>query len=330
MHLKRQLLAASAILFATTLVVISLGAPRATSVSAAGDCTVADLTFDAQEREFARLINEYRQANSLPALTVSVNLNKEASWLAKDMADKNYFSHTDSLGRSPETRGADCGTTTLIGENIAAGTNYSEALTAFNAWKNSTGHNNNMLHSGYKQIGIARYYNSAATYDWYWVTDFSLNSDGTNMLTGGAPATATPTRTATKTATKTPTKTATKTPTRAAATSTKTATPQVTATPTGSVPASGIAAMTSPAPGSSLTSTKVTFKWSKSDSASKYRIDVGTTVGGTQIKSTTLSSSKTSASISGLPKGRTPLYVRLWTRIGSTWSYTDYTYTSAP
>ena len=78
------------------------------------------------------------------------------------MADKSYFSHTDSLGRSPEVRGRDCGTRTGIGENIAAGTVRDTAQEAFDAWKASSGHNNNMLYASYKQIGIARHYRSGS------------------------------------------------------------------------------------------------------------------------------------------------------------------------
>jgi hypothetical protein len=115
-----------------------------------------------------------------------------ASWHAKDMADKNYFSHTDSLGRPPGgpgtgSRGYQCDTAGGIGENIAAGTAWDTAQDAFNAWRNSPGHHTNMLNASYRQIGIARHFNSAAQYDWYWVTDFSVNNDGTNIGGGGTP-----------------------------------------------------------------------------------------------------------------------------------------------
>jgi uncharacterized protein YkwD len=297
---------------AVALTVASLGAfglKGAAPVAAAGDCTVADLTFDSEERKFADLINAYRAQNSLPKLTVSVNLNREASWHAKDMADKNYFSHTDSLGRSPEVRGKDCGTTTLIGENIAAGTSRDLAQEAFDAWKASSGHNKNMLNSGYKQIGIARYYNAASTYDWYWVTDFSLNTDGTDMLAGSTPpaATATPTLTPTKAA-----GTATATPTR---TPTKTATP---------APSATAARISSPTPGSKLTSTSATFRWNAVSGATRYQLYVGTTAGGYNVKN--LQTTGTSLSVTGLPRGSTTLYVRLWTQVNGTWRYVDYTY----
>jgi uncharacterized protein YkwD len=315
MRLRYTYLAAASALATVALVFASTGSLHHGSAHAAGDCTVADTTFDAEEQEFARLINEYRQSQvpPLPALTVSLNLNRESSWLAKDMADKNYFSHTDSLGRSPETRGADCGTRSGIGENIAAGTLRDTAQEAFDAWKASDGHNRNMLNSSYKQIGIARYYNASSTYSWYWVTDFSLNSDGTNALSGGTAPTTTPTKTATM-APATPTKT----PTKAPATATKTPTKAPTAT---------AATMVSPAPGSQLSSTSATFSWSKVSGATKYQLYIGTAVGGYNLKN--VATTGTSLSVSGLPRGSTTLYVRLWTQVNGAWKYVDYTYTSA-
>jgi uncharacterized protein YkwD len=143
--------AAAAVLAVTAFTATGFTSWQHATAHAAGDCAVVDNGFDAEEQAFAALINQYRASQNppLPALTVSVNLNRESSWLAKDMADKNYFSHTDSLGRSPEIRGADCGTKPQVGENIAAGTARDTAQEAFDAWKASDGHNKNMLNSGY-------------------------------------------------------------------------------------------------------------------------------------------------------------------------------------
>ena len=40
------------------------------------------------------------------------------------------------------------------------------------AWKNSPGHNQNMLDGSWTEIGIGRAYNSGSTYGWYWTTTF--------------------------------------------------------------------------------------------------------------------------------------------------------------
>jgi hypothetical protein len=102
------------------------------------------------------------------------------------MANQNYFSHTDSAGRNPSTRVQQCGFPGGAGENIAAGTVRDTAQEVFDAWKASSGHNTNMLNSSYKQIGIGRHYNASSTYKWYWTTDFSLVSDGTNAGGGSS------------------------------------------------------------------------------------------------------------------------------------------------
>jgi uncharacterized protein YkwD len=165
------------------------------SAEAATNCTISD-SFDSQEQAFLTLINQYRAQNGRGTLTASTNLNRAAAWHAKDMATKNYFSHTDSLGRSAGTRIANCDGKPSNGENIAAGTNRDLAQEAFDAWKASSGHNTNMLNGSYKQIGIARYYDAGSQYKWYWVTDFSTTNDGTNA--GGGTTSPTPTPTATK------------------------------------------------------------------------------------------------------------------------------------
>jgi hypothetical protein len=194
---------------------------------------------------FLSLINDYRLQNGLGALTVSTNLNRAAHWMSNDLGTNGYFSHTDSLGRSPYARAIDCGYPQGAGENLAAGSTWSSAQSAFDAWKASPGHNANMLGQYYLQIGIARVNVPGSNYTWYWTTNFGSTDDGTG---GGGPAptatptntpqppTATPTNTAAPVATNTPVPTATSTPVPVA-TSTPTAggggsSPAPTATPT--------------------------------------------------------------------------------------------------
>ncbi|HEX2949603.1 MAG TPA: Ig-like domain-containing protein [Armatimonadota bacterium] len=135
----------------------------------------ADL--DSEEQAFVTLINNYRQQNGLQPLKISDKIDAAATWMSTDMAQKNYFSHTDSLGRSPFQRMAVYGYTynTAMGENIAAGN--ATASATFTQWKNSAGHNANMLNSSYKVMGIARVYSASSTYGWYWTNDFGGYDD---------------------------------------------------------------------------------------------------------------------------------------------------------
>lgn len=162
----------------------------ASRVSAAGDCTV-DATMDSEEQAFLTLINNHRAQNGLGPLTASYMLTKAAAWKSKDMATNNYFAH-DDLSRNWVQRIRDCGYgfNTYLGENIAAG--YTTAQQVFDGWKNSPGHNANMLGANYTTIGIGRYYVPGSTYGWYWTTDFGGFSDGWATINELASATVVP------------------------------------------------------------------------------------------------------------------------------------------
>src|SRR5437764_920605 len=78
-------------------------------------------TLDSEQSAFLTLINNYRAQNGLGPLQVSVTLQNSSQWMSTDMATKNYFSHTDSLGRDPFTRMTAFGYTYYPeGANIAA------------------------------------------------------------------------------------------------------------------------------------------------------------------------------------------------------------------
>ncbi|HYE73728.1 MAG TPA: CAP domain-containing protein, partial [Blastocatellia bacterium] len=147
-------------------------------------------TLDAEELAFLTQINNYRAANGLGQLKVSIALTNASKWMSGDMAAKNYFSHTDSLNRDPFTRMSSFGYSynTWKAENIAAG--YSDGVNTFNQWKNSPGHNTNMLNPNFTVIGIGRVYNSSSTYRYYWTTNFggyvdaTLNTGGSNPQAG--------------------------------------------------------------------------------------------------------------------------------------------------
>ncbi len=153
----------------------------AISAASAATRTTTGPVLDREESAFCRTLNTYRAQHGLGPLQVSVALTAAAKWDTIDMTQKNYFSHTDSLGRSPFQRMVIFGYpfSTTEGENIAAGN--ATAAATFSQWKASSGHNQNMLNSAYKVIGISRTYSAQATYGWYWTTDF-----------GGVKDTATP------------------------------------------------------------------------------------------------------------------------------------------
>jgi len=133
---------------------------------------------DGEEQAFLGLINQYRAQNGLGGLSLDGQLNAASKWMSEDMGANNYFSHTDSLGRDPFTRMAAFGYNynTWKGENLAAGSEGAQA--AFDLWKNSSGHNANMLNGNFTVIGIGRAYTGGSSFGWYWTTDFGGQSSG--------------------------------------------------------------------------------------------------------------------------------------------------------
>jgi uncharacterized protein YkwD len=201
----------------------------AMAVAARPESTEATTPLTSEEQAFLTLINNYRQQNGLGTLTVDTKLQDASEWMSIDMGVNAYFSHTDSLGRDPWARMAAFGYNynTWKGENLAAGT--SSAQTAFNLWKDSPGHNANMLGANYTAIGIARRYTAGSPYSWYWTTDFG------GFLSSPMPPQSSTTPTPAPSATPTPAPTATPTPVPTATpTPAPTATPSPTPAPPGS------------------------------------------------------------------------------------------------
>lgn len=144
---------------------------------------------DGEESAFLQLINDYRAQNGLPALAFSQSLSVAAENLSLDMATKDFFSHTGSNGSSFVDRIAaagypDPGNTA---ENIFAGGD--SAAGAMESWRNSPGHNANMLSPTAKAIGIARVNNPNSTWKWYWTTTFGATVDGAACTGDGVAAT---------------------------------------------------------------------------------------------------------------------------------------------
>jgi len=280
---------------AAVAVAIQAGGGGARPAEALTNCTVSTAALDSEEQAFLTLINNYRAQNGRSALTNSTNLSRAAAWHATDMAAKSYFSHTDSLGRSVGTRVAQCDGLPQNGENIAAGTVKDTAAEAFEMWRNSSGHNANMLNGSYRQIGIARVYNAGSPYKWYWVTDFSTSIDGTS---GGGTSSGGSTGGSTGGGTTTP--------------------------PPTTTPVVAKASMISPTNGATL-GTSQTFRWSAVSGVQQYYLYVGTSVGSNNMLGASMGTN-TQVTLSGFPRTGQTVYVRLWTLASGSWQYNDYTY----
>src|SRR5437870_13599594 len=87
--------------------------------------------------------------------------------------------------------------------------------------------------------------------------------------------------------------------------------------------------MTSPTPGSTLGGATVSFCWSAGTGATEYWLDVGTTGAGSTNLYSQSQGLSLSGTVNGLPIDGSTVYVRLWTRLGGTWQFNDYTYRAA-
>lgn len=97
------------------------------------------------------LINQYRAANGAGSLTLSTCLTEAAQTHSEWMKETGNFSHTGKGGSSHQARCSDAGCT-CSAENIYSGGMAPDD--AFKAWKNSPGHNANMLNPAFTEIGI--------------------------------------------------------------------------------------------------------------------------------------------------------------------------------
>ncbi len=86
---------------------------------------------------------------------MSPTLTTAARDHSQDMATQNYFDHTGLNGSTFSQRIAAAGYPGgTLAENIFAGDPTAQG--AFDSWRNSPGHNANMLNPAYKAIGIGR------------------------------------------------------------------------------------------------------------------------------------------------------------------------------
>jgi len=91
-------------------------------------------------------------------------------------------------------------------------------------------------------------------------------------------------------------------------------------------PTTGPAQMVSPAPGSTFTSSSVTFNWS-AGSATAYFLFVGSSLHGADIYNSG-SVTVLSKTVNNIPTDGRTIYVTLGSQVNGSWSMKDYTYTA--
>jgi uncharacterized protein YkwD len=114
------------------------------------------LALTANEQEMVKLHNQARSQNGVEELCVDSRLVKAARLHAKDMIEKDYFSHTSQDGRGPGQRISAQGYKwAAYGENISYGSGSSGTpQNVFDRWMSSEGHRSNILRSTFKDVGV--------------------------------------------------------------------------------------------------------------------------------------------------------------------------------
>ncbi|MDB1089628.1 CAP domain-containing protein [Streptomyces sp. ACA25] len=99
-----------------------------------------------------QLVNQERAKAGCRPLSHDPALADVAQAFSRDMAERNFFSHTDPDGRSPWDRAEAANVKNMGGENIARGQQTAEAV--MQSWMNSEGHRANILNCDFKTLGV--------------------------------------------------------------------------------------------------------------------------------------------------------------------------------
>ncbi|MBR30702.1 MAG: hypothetical protein CMN77_05275 [Spirochaetaceae bacterium] len=122
----------------------------------------AQVSLSASEKRFAELVNEHRKKVGCPPLQINEKLQKLATNHSRDMAARDFFSHTNPDGQSPFDRMKSAGIRySWAAENIAYG--QRTATEVLNSWLNSSGHRQNIENCKLREHGIGHY---SATNHW--------------------------------------------------------------------------------------------------------------------------------------------------------------------
>lgn len=115
------------------------------------------------------LVNQERAKVGCQAVRPSAELAALAAAFSKDMADRDFFDHTDPDGATPWDRAEKAGVKGLGGENIARG--QADAQAVMDAWMNSEGHRANILNCDYKTLGVGVHFGAGGP---WWTQDFGF------------------------------------------------------------------------------------------------------------------------------------------------------------
>jgi hypothetical protein len=129
-------------------------------------CLLLGLTIavsSARAEDITAMISQYRREHGLPAVKTDAKLTAVAQRQAQAMASSGIMDHDVAGSFATRISGTN---TASAAENIAAGTKtWADTL---RIWKDSPGHNTNLLRPDADIIGVAVAHNDNTRYKTYW------------------------------------------------------------------------------------------------------------------------------------------------------------------
>ena len=124
------------------------------------------------EKQIFDITNAFRHKNGLTVLSEDSVASKVCGKHSQDMADNNYFDHTNLKKESPWDRYDGAGGKYYACTESIAGGEYAPQNT-FDSWLNSADHRENLLHKKATFAGVGMGYNSKSDLKFYTTQMFS-------------------------------------------------------------------------------------------------------------------------------------------------------------
>ncbi|MCC5035750.1 CAP domain-containing protein [Streptomyces sp. WAC 00631] len=121
----------------------------------------------AAEARVLVLVNRERREAGCSPVTADPVLADLARAFSRDMAERDFFAHTDPDGTTPWDRAGRLGIEGLGGENIARGQTTAEAV--MEAWLDTPRHRANILNCDYRTLGVGAHFGDGGP---WWTQDF--------------------------------------------------------------------------------------------------------------------------------------------------------------
>lgn len=129
-----------------------------------------ELLLRTYEQECIDITNAFRVCYDKPEVVYSADAAKIALKHAKDMAERNYFDHTNPEGLGPLERMLDGGLDVQkVTENCAGG--FPDAIQVLKGWVESASHRLGMLEDN-DYLGVGAYYKQNSKYQYYMVQNY--------------------------------------------------------------------------------------------------------------------------------------------------------------